>query len=100
MDSTISENKKSVSCVQRLGGVTPALGMVTLFHFIYVVDALWMEPAILTTMDIAQEGLGFMLTFGNLAWVPFTYSLQARYLADHPQVRLPPLPPSIPKSPY
>jgi len=70
---------------QRLGGVTPALGMVTLFHFIYVVDALWMEPAILTTMDIAQEGLGFMLTFGNLAWVPFTYSLQARYLADHPQ---------------
>lgn len=24
--------------------------------------------------------------FGDLTWVPFIYSLQARYLADHPQV--------------
>ena len=39
-------------------------------------------------MDIATEGFGFMLSFGNLAWVPFTYSLQARYLVDHPQVTL------------
>jgi hypothetical protein len=66
--------------------VTPALGLVTLFHAIYVLDALWLEPAILTTMDIAHDGFGFMLAFGNLAWVPFTYSLQARYLVDHPQV--------------
>ena len=39
-------------------------------------------------MDIATEGFGFMLSFGNLAWVPFTYSLQARYLVDYPQVTL------------
>ena len=71
--------------LQRLGQITPAMGLVTLFHSIYVADALWMEPAILTTKDITEEGLGFMLTFGNLAWLPFTYSLQARYLADHPQ---------------
>lgn len=45
-----------------------------------------MEPAILTTMDITHEGFGFMLAFGNLAWLPFTYSLQARYLADNPKV--------------
>ena len=53
---------------------------------LYVLDALWHEPAILTTMDITTEGLGYMLCFGNLVWVPFTYSLQARYLVDHPQV--------------
>ena len=51
-------------------------------------DSLWLESHILTTMDITSDGLGFMLTFGNMAWLPFTYSLQARYLVDHPQVTL------------
>ena len=55
---------------------------------VYILDCLWFEPSLLTTMDIATEGFGFMLSFGNLAWVPFTYSLQARYLVDHPQVTL------------
>lgn len=53
---------------------------------LYVLDALWFERAILTTMDITSDGFGFMLAFGDLAWVPFTYTLQARYLVDHPQV--------------
>jgi hypothetical protein len=35
-------------------------------------------------MDIIQDGFGLMLAFGDLAWVPFTYSTQARYLVDHP----------------
>lgn len=35
-------------------------------------------------MDITTDGFGFMLSIGDLAWVPFTYSLQARYLAFHP----------------
>ena len=34
-------------------------------------------------MDITTDGFGWMLAFGDLAWVPFTYSLQARYLVDH-----------------
>lgn len=55
---------------------------------LYVLDALWFERAILTTMDITSDGFGFMLAFGDLAWVPFTYTLQARYLVDHPQVLL------------
>lgn len=37
---------------------------------------LWCHQAILTTMDITTDGFGFMLVFGDLAWVPFTYSLQ------------------------
>lgn len=35
-------------------------------------------------MDITTDGFGFMLSFGDLVWVPFTYGLQARYLAFHP----------------
>lgn len=60
---------------------------VCAFHLIYVIDALWYEPAILTTMDITTDGFGFMLAFGDIAWVPFTYCLQARYLADNPRVQ-------------
>ncbi|XP_071485051.1 delta(14)-sterol reductase TM7SF2-like [Diadema antillarum] len=57
--------------------------LICIFQFVYVFDALLYESAILTTMDIIQDGFGFMLVFGDLAWVPFTYSLQARYLVDH-----------------
>lgn len=32
-------------------------------------------------MDITTDGFGFMLSIGDLTWVPFVYSLQARYLA-------------------
>ena len=38
----------------------------------------------LSTMDIIEEGFGFMLAFGDISWVPIMYSLQARYLVDHP----------------
>ena len=31
-------------------------------------------------MYITTDGLGFMLSIGDLTWVPFVYSLQARYL--------------------
>ena len=53
---------------------------VNVFQALYVADALYNERAILTTMDITTDGFGFMLAFGDLAWVPFTYTLQARYL--------------------
>jgi delta14-sterol reductase len=36
-------------------------------------------------MDITSDGFGFMLSVGDLLWVPCTYSLQARYLAAHPK---------------
>ncbi|KAH0541339.1 hypothetical protein FGG08_004177 [Glutinoglossum americanum] len=66
------------------GYVTDSIAIVTLFQSIYVFDALWMEPAILTTMDVTSDGFGFMLAFGDLVWVPFIYSLQAKYLAVYP----------------
>ncbi|KAI9874565.1 MAG: erg24, C-14 sterol reductase [Pleopsidium flavum] len=66
------------------GYVSDSIILITGFQALYVFDALWMEPAILTTMDITTDGFGFMLAFGDLAWLPFIYSLQARYLAVYP----------------
>lgn len=70
---------------EQLGYVSSSMLLVCGFQFVYVLDALWFEKSILSTMDIVHDGFGFMLAFGDLVWVPFTYSLQARYLVDHPQ---------------
>lgn len=64
--------------------------LVLLFHAWYVLDSLLHEETIFSQMDITTDGFGFMLSVGDLAWVPYTYSLQARYLAFHP-VQLGPL---------
>ncbi|KAI9727649.1 MAG: erg24, C-14 sterol reductase [Chrysothrix sp. TS-e1954] len=66
------------------GYITISMLITVLSQAIYVLDALYMESAILTTIDITTDGFGFMLAFGDLTWLPFVYSLQARYLAVHP----------------
>jgi len=66
---------------EETGQIGLAMWLVNIFQLVYVVDALWYEAAILTTMDVTTDGFGFMLLFGDLAWVPFTYGIQARYLA-------------------
>ncbi|XP_032497916.1 delta(14)-sterol reductase TM7SF2 isoform X1 [Phocoena sinus] len=67
------------------GSPSLAMWLVNGFQLLYVGDALWHEEAVLTTMDIIHDGFGFMLAFGDLAWVPFTYSLQAQFLLYHPE---------------
>uniref|UniRef100_H3CEM2 Delta(14)-sterol reductase n=1 Tax=Tetraodon nigroviridis TaxID=99883 RepID=H3CEM2_TETNG len=69
---------------QQLDAPSASMLLVNLFQLLYVLDGLWNEEAILTTMDLMHDGFGFMLAFGDLVWVPFTYSLQAFYLVDHP----------------
>ncbi|TFK74093.1 ERG4/ERG24 ergosterol biosynthesis protein [Pluteus cervinus] len=76
----------SMVCEQavRRGGlnhVTDSIWLVLAFHAWYVGDGIYNEPALFTTMDITTDGFGWMLSVGDLAWVPFVYSLQARYLA-------------------
>lgn len=66
------------------GYVTDSVLFVTAVQALYVVDSWWNEPAILTTMDITTDGFGMMLSFGDLIWVPYVYSLQTRYLSVHP----------------
>uniref|UniRef100_A0A3P8ZFS9 Delta(14)-sterol reductase LBR n=1 Tax=Esox lucius TaxID=8010 RepID=A0A3P8ZFS9_ESOLU len=63
---------------------SPAMILVNCFHLIYVLDAYWHEEGVLSYMDITHDGFGFMLAFGDLMWVPFTFSLQAYYLVHHP----------------
>ncbi len=66
------------------GAISPAMWLVQVFQAYYVLDALWFERCILTTVDITTDGFGFMLAFGDLAWVPFTYTLQSRFLSQVP----------------
>lgn len=63
-----------------LSGVTDSMWLVLAFQAWYVFDGLYNEPALFTTMDITSDGFGFMLAVGDLLFVPFVYSLQARYL--------------------
>jgi len=73
---------------EKYGHVTYSMMLVCAFQIWYVGDALFSETAILTTMDITTDGFGWMLSFGDLVWVPFSFSTQARYLADHPEAEL------------
>jgi protein-S-isoprenylcysteine O-methyltransferase Ste14 len=65
------------------GIVTVPMILVCAFHFWYVADYYLHEEAILTTWDIKHENFGWMLCWGDLVWVPFTYTIQAYYLVEH-----------------
>ncbi|KAM7201131.1 delta(14)-sterol reductase [Rhypophila sp. PSN 637] len=67
------------------GYVSDSILFITIVQALYAFDGQYMEPALLTTMDIVRDGFGYMLAFGDLVWVPFLYSQQTRYLAVHPQ---------------
>jgi Delta14-sterol reductase len=77
----------NIACLQeqkeQLGYVTGSMLLINVFQGIYVWDAVYQERAILTTMDITTDGFGYMLVFGDMTWVPFTYSVPARYLVKH-----------------
>ncbi|KAK0630876.1 delta(14)-sterol reductase like protein [Bombardia bombarda] len=67
------------------GYVTDSIIFITAIQAFYALDGQFMEPSLLTTIDITTDGFGFMLSFGDLVWVPFLYTYQTRYLAIHPQ---------------
>jgi protein-S-isoprenylcysteine O-methyltransferase Ste14 len=66
------------------GTISVPMIMVCVFHFWYIADYYFNEDAILSTWDIRHENFGWMLVWGDLVWVPFTYTLQALYLVHHP----------------
>ena len=69
--------------------VSLAMVCVCFFHFWYIADYYLHEEAILTTWDIKHENFGWMLCWGDLTWLPFTYTLQALYLAQRADSPLP-----------
>ncbi|AGO11131.1 AaceriAFR346Wp [[Ashbya] aceris (nom. inval.)] len=66
------------------GQINDALLLVNILQGFYIFDGVLNEEGLLTMMDITTDGFGFMLAFGDLTLVPFTYSLQARYLSVSP----------------
>ncbi|KAK7061207.1 glycosyltransferase family 2 protein [Favolaschia claudopus] len=81
----------SMVCEQavRRGGfsqVTDSLWFILIFQGLYVADILYHEHEIFTKIDITTDGFGFMHSVGYLSWLPFTHSLQARYLVFKPIV--------------
>ncbi|KAG9466700.1 hypothetical protein GDO78_016250, partial [Eleutherodactylus coqui] len=70
--------------IQHLETPSASMILVNSFQLLYVLHALWNQEGMLTSLDIAHDGFGFMLAFGNLVWVPFAYTLQAAYLVKHP----------------
>jgi steroid 5-alpha reductase family enzyme len=69
--------------LERDGSLSLAMALVCALQLAYVLDYFWHEPAILSTLDVQHENFGWMLLFGDLVWVPFTYTLQAHYLVEH-----------------
>ncbi|ORX36826.1 putative C-14 sterol reductase [Kockovaella imperatae] len=77
----------SCACEQyvRLGRLTNSMVLALLFEVYYVIDTYLDESAILNQIDITTDGFGFMLAFGDLVWLPFTYGVSIRYLAFAPK---------------
>lgn len=66
------------------GRVTDSIILVSVFQSYYVIEGTFYEEGLISMIDVVTDGFGFMLVFGDLALVPFSYSLPTRYLADHP----------------
>lgn len=69
---------------RQYGFVSDSILFITAVQSYYVLEGQYSESGILGMMDIITDGLGFMLTFGDIVWVPFLYSTQCRYLSVYP----------------
>ncbi|CAL9738085.1 delta(14)-sterol reductase Erg24p [Monosporozyma servazzii] len=78
----------NLSCVHHVylehGQWNDALCLITVMQTWYIFDGVLNEEGLLSMMDIVTDGFGFMLSFGDLTMVPFTYALQARWLSENP----------------
>lgn len=70
----------------KFGYITDSMILVNIFQNYYIVEGTFYEDKLINMMDVTTDGFGFMLLFGDLVLVPFSYTLQTRYLADHPYV--------------
>ncbi|KAG5584156.1 hypothetical protein H5410_044590 [Solanum commersonii] len=63
-----------------------------LFCGLYILDYFFYEEFMTSTWDIIAERLGFMLVFGDLVFIPFTFSIQAcihnQFLLPHTNLSL------------
>lgn len=80
----------NLSCLHHVylltGKFNNSLILVNILQGLYILDGVLNEEGVLSMIDVTTDGFGFMLAFGDLTLVPFTYSLQCRYLSVSPQV--------------
>jgi Delta14-sterol reductase len=67
---------------EALGYLTTQMMLYQAFTFIYVFNYFQFEYGMLYTWDIVQERFGFMLVWGDYAFVPFAYSIVGWFLVD------------------
>ncbi|MCO5598218.1 hypothetical protein L7F22_052310 [Adiantum nelumboides] len=72
--------------IQVEGSLTLPMILYQAFSMIYVLDFFWFEEYMTSTWDIIAESFGFMLIFGDLVWIPFTFSIQGWWLLTHKPV--------------
>ncbi|XP_067831116.1 delta(14)-sterol reductase TM7SF2-like isoform X2 [Heptranchias perlo] len=71
--------------IEQNGRASLALGLVVGFQLLYILEALYDEESVVFTKEITSDMFGYIMTFGEIVWIPFTSSLQAIYLLHHPQ---------------
>ncbi|RZC70649.1 hypothetical protein C5167_033787 [Papaver somniferum] len=62
------------------GSLGQSMILYQLFCSLYILDYFCFEEYMTSTWDIIAERLGFMLVFGDLVWIPFTFSIQGWWL--------------------
>ncbi|KAH7663491.1 Delta(14)-sterol reductase protein [Dioscorea alata] len=62
------------------GYVNISVILSQLFSALYILDYFFHEEFMTSTWDIIAERLGFMLVFGDLVFIPFTFSIQGWWL--------------------
>ncbi|KAF8079450.1 hypothetical protein N665_1026s0008 [Sinapis alba] len=63
------------------GSLSQSMILYQIFCALYILDYFVHEEYMTSTWDIIAERLGFMLVFGDLLWIPFTFSIQAWLVA-------------------
>ncbi|MCB9750876.1 MAG: hypothetical protein H6713_12890 [Myxococcales bacterium] len=69
---------------ETLGYLTPQMVLYQVFWWFYLTTHYRAEPGLLSMWDIIAERFGFMLVWGDLAFVPFFYSVAGWYIATQP----------------
>jgi delta14-sterol reductase len=64
------------------GTISHSMILYQVFTNTYVLDYFFFEEFVTSTWDIIAENFGFMLVWGDLVFIPFTFSIQAWYLIE------------------
>ncbi len=70
---------------EKFGHLSTAMLVVSACQLWYITDFFVFESNLLSMLDIIYENFGFMLAFGCVVWIPFTFALQQQYLLIHPR---------------